>query len=130
MWNPIAFIATAVFFAGLTLAQLRHQRWARRLPALEALAAPAELGGSPATVVRCSVIVAARDEEARLEATVRHLLVQRHVALEVIVVDDRSTDATGDIVRRLASEDSRVRANLGHQNAHEYETKAGNSCRN
>jgi glycosyl transferase family 2 len=110
MWNPIAFIATAVFFAGLTLAQLRHQRWARRLPALEALAAPAGLGGSPTTAVRCSVIVAARDEEARLEATVRHLLVQRHVALEVIVVDDRSTDATGDIVRRLASEDPRVRA--------------------
>ncbi len=60
--------------------------------------------------MRCSVIVAARDEDARLEATVRHLLAQRHVALEVIVVDDRSTDATGDILRRLASEDTRVRA--------------------
>ena len=110
MWITIAFISTAALFIGLTLTTLRHQRWARRLPELEALPAPAELDGLPASAVRCSVIVAARDEEARLEATVRHLLAQQHVALEVIVVDDRSTDATGDILRRLASEEARVRA--------------------
>jgi hypothetical protein len=108
MWITIAFISTAALFVGLTMATLHHQRWARRLPALDALPAPAD--GLPTSAVRCSVIVAARDEEARLEATVRHLLAQRHVTLEVIVVDDRSTDATGDILRRLASEDSRVRA--------------------
>ena len=110
MWITIAFISTAVLFVGLTMATLRHQRWARRLPALEALPAPEVRDGWPASAVRCSVIVAARDEEARLEETIRHLLAQRHVALEVIVVDDRSTDATGDILRQLASEDTRVRA--------------------
>jgi cellulose synthase/poly-beta-1,6-N-acetylglucosamine synthase-like glycosyltransferase len=108
MWTTIAFIGTAALFLGMALAKLHHQRWARRLPALEAL--PAATDGSPGGAVRCSVIVAARDEAARLEATVRHLLAQRLVALEVIVVDDRSTDATGDILRRLASEDTRVRA--------------------
>ena len=101
--HVLAFTITAGLFVGLTLATLRHQRWAQRLPALEPL--------PPSTsAVLCSVIVAARDEEARLEGTVRHLLAQRHVALEVIVVDDRSTDATADILRRLASEDTRVRA--------------------
>ena len=110
MWITILFIVATAFFVGLSLVTLRHQRWARRLPALEALSAPAELDGLPTRAVRCSVIVAARDEAARLEATVRHLLAQRHVALEVIVVDDRSTDATGDILRRLTSEDTRVRA--------------------
>jgi glycosyl transferase family 2 len=110
MWMTIAFISTAAFFVGVTLATLRHQRWARRLPALDALPTPARLGGSPPSVVRCSVIVAARNEDARLEATVCHLLAQQDVALEVIVVDDRSTDATGDILRRLASEDPRVHA--------------------
>ena len=103
MWITIAFIGTAALFAALTTATLRHQRWARRLPAFDVLPAPAG-------AARCSVIVAARDEEARLEGTVRHLLAQRHVELEVIVVDDRSTDATADILRRLASEDTRVRA--------------------
>src|SRR5687768_11277638 len=103
MWITIAFISTAALFAALTAATLRHQRWARRLPALDVLPAPAG-------AARCSVIVAARDEEARLEETVRHLLAQRHVELDVIVVDDRSTGATADILGRLASEDMRVRA--------------------
>jgi hypothetical protein len=108
MWITIAFISTAAVFVGLTMATLHHQRWGRRLPSFEALPAPAD--GSPAIAVRCSVIVAARDEAARLEATLRHLLAQQQVALEVIVVDDRSTDATGDILRRLVAEDARVRA--------------------
>ena len=108
MWITIAFFSTVALFVGLTTATLHHQRWARRLPVLEAL--PASANGLPTRPVQCSVIVAARDEEARLEGTVRHLLAQRHVALEVIVVDDRSADATGTILQRLAAEDNRVRA--------------------
>ena len=60
------------------------------------------LNGSNTGQVRCSVVVAARDEEARLEETVRHLLAQHGVAVDVIAVDDRSTDRTGEILRRLA----------------------------
>ena len=84
MWTNIAFISTVAAFAGLAMALLYHQRWARRLPALEGFPAPAD--GSPIGIVRCSAIVAARDEAARLEPTIRHLLAQRHVTLEVIVV--------------------------------------------
>jgi glycosyltransferase involved in cell wall biosynthesis len=54
------------------------------------------------------VVIAARDEEARIEGTVRHLLAQRGVEAEFIVVDDRSTDRTGEILRRLAKEDPRL----------------------
>ena len=79
----------------------------RSLPSLAALTAAHEprAGGE----VRCSVVIAARDEAARIEATVRHLLAQTGVEMEVIVVDDRSTDGTGEILRRLAAEDGRVR---------------------
>jgi len=110
MWTTIVFSGTAALFLGMTVAALVHQRWARRLPSLGAFAATRGLDGPHAGLVRCSVVVAARDEEARLEDTVRHLLAQRGVAVDVIVVDDRSTDRTGDILRRLASEDARVQA--------------------
>jgi hypothetical protein len=106
----IVFSGTAALFLAMTVAVLVHQRWARRLPALAALRATRGLDFASPGPVTCSVVVAARDEQTRLEGTVRHLLAQEDVAVEVIVVDDRSTDRTGDILRRLASEDARVRA--------------------
>src|SRR4051794_11548695 len=55
-----------------------------------------------------TVVVAARDEEARIEATVRGLLAQEGVDLRVVVVDDRSADRTGDILRTVAATDQRL----------------------
>jgi glycosyltransferase involved in cell wall biosynthesis len=55
------------------------------------------------------VVLAARNEEARVEKTIRHLLGQTGVTLEVIAVDDRSSDRTGAILAALAVEDSRLR---------------------
>lgn len=63
-------------------------------------------GSTPASV---SVLLPARDEEAHIEAAVRSALANRDVDLEVVVLDDHSTDDTAGIVRRLAREDSRVR---------------------
>jgi hypothetical protein len=56
-----------------------------------------------------SVIVPARNEEATIGACVRALLASTDVELEVIVVDDHSTDRTAEIVRVLAEGDTRVR---------------------
>ena len=55
-----------------------------------------------------TVIVAAKDEEARVELAVRSLLAQDYPGLHVSVVDDRSTDATPAILRRLAALDPRL----------------------
>lgn len=56
-----------------------------------------------------SIIVPARNEERQIETCVRSLLGQRYPDFEVIVVDDRSTDATAEILERLASKNSRLR---------------------
>jgi len=56
-----------------------------------------------------SVVVPAKDEEANIETALETLLAQDYPDLEIIVVDDRSTDATSEIVRRVAGRDGRVR---------------------
>jgi glycosyltransferase involved in cell wall biosynthesis len=110
MWAILIFAGTAALFLAMTLAALWHLRWARRLPALEVLTTAAGSAlSSRENRVSCSVVIAARDEEARIEETVRHLLAQREVEAEIIIVDDRSTDRTGEILRRLAKEDARVK---------------------
>jgi cellulose synthase/poly-beta-1,6-N-acetylglucosamine synthase-like glycosyltransferase len=49
-----------------------------------------------------SVVVAARNEERNIEAALHSMLDLDYPRLEIIVVDDRSEDRTGEIVRRLA----------------------------
>ncbi|CAN5896380.1 hypothetical protein BH23PLA1_BH23PLA1_08120 [soil metagenome] len=57
------------------------------------------------------LIVAAHNEEREIEACVRSLLAQDYPSLRITVVNDQSTDATGAILDRLASE---ARAGGGH----------------
>jgi len=103
----IIFCGVAGLFVFLSLRAWFHQRWVNRLPSREALNASAR--SDEVARVSCSVVIAARDEESRIEQTVIRLLAQQGVELEIIVVDDRSTDKTGEIVRKLAEQDSRVR---------------------
>ena len=67
---------------------------------------PGEIPPEPPVV---SVIVPARNEAHNIERCVRSLLNSRWPSLEVLVVDDRSEDATGTLVRALAEKDARVR---------------------
>ena len=57
-----------------------------------------------------SVVVPACNEEAAIEATVRSLLASRGLPLEVIAVDDRSTDRTGAILDALAAQQAQTTA--------------------
>ncbi|QUW03925.1 glycosyltransferase [Chloracidobacterium validum] len=51
-----------------------------------------------------SVIVAARNEAETIAPALRSLLAQEYPALEIIVVNDRSTDATGSILAQIQRE--------------------------
>src|SRR5262245_47574065 len=64
-----------------------------------------EIAGPPA---KLSVVIPARNEELDIEQALRSVLGQKGVELHVIVVNDHSTDGTADILRRLATEDSRI----------------------
>src|SRR3990172_5473058 len=60
-----------------------------------------------------SVIVPARNEARNIRRCVTALLAQTYPRLEVIVVDDHSTDATPSILEELAAGDARLRAVAG-----------------
>lgn len=53
---------------------------------------------------RVSLLVAARNEESCIERCLRSLLRQAYSNLEILAINDRSTDATGAIMDRLAAE--------------------------
>ncbi len=68
---------------------------------------------------RVSVVIAAHNEEVVLETTVRDLLRLDYPDFELLVMDDRSTDETPAILKRLAEElhDPRFRYHLRDQDA-------------
>ena len=56
-----------------------------------------------------SLIVAAKDEQDNIQACVESLLRQDYPNLQIIAVNDRSEDRTGEILDQLARDDSRLR---------------------
>jgi hypothetical protein len=60
-----------------------------------------------------SVLIPARDEVGGIADAISASLASEGVRAEVVVLDDNSSDGTGEIVRRLAAEDARVRLITG-----------------
>jgi glycosyltransferase involved in cell wall biosynthesis len=77
----------------------------KRVPALRDQHTPV-----PAVWPRLSVLIPACNEAPNLESAVATLLQQDYPDLEIILVDDRSSDGTGEIIERLARENPRIRA--------------------
>ena len=72
--------------------------------------AASEWNRLPASQPGVSIIVPARNEAEHLETALRSLLALDYPSYEIIAVNDRSSDATGEIMRRLAAaSDGRLR---------------------
>jgi len=94
----VAHLCTATALGFATRTSRISRGWLRVAPA-----PPPERARS------LSIVVPARDEERNIERCVRSLLAQRLDDLEVIVVDDRSSDRTPEILASLTHEDERLR---------------------
>jgi chlorobactene glucosyltransferase len=73
---------------------------------------PSEL---PAPAPFISVLVPARNEEKRIRPCLGTLTESNYPHLEILVLDDHSSDGTADLVRKRAQGDSRVRLLTGQE---------------
>lgn len=73
-------------------------------PKFEKLSAP-----GLETWPKLSVIIPACNEEAHIKSAATTVLAQDYPNIEVILINDRSTDSTGPIIESLAAKDTRIR---------------------
>jgi hypothetical protein len=104
-------LSAVLLLAGVAASAYRSVRSVQRLRRVEALRPPARQGEPGASVV---AVIPARNEAAVIDDCLRGLRSQSHGVrpgvdpLRIVAVDDASTDATGEIMRRHAAEDPRV----------------------
>ena len=92
--------ATLIAHVATAIQVYRGVRSIRALRDLPPLAGP---------LPRVSIVIPARNEERNLEEALRSILALDYGNLEIDVVDDRSTDRTGEILDRMAAADPRLR---------------------
>ena len=97
---PFFLISTALFIGGMVIVVWIHNQYH-----LDIIVEPATL---PADAPLISVCIPARDEARNIRACVEAVLRQDYPNFEVIVLDDRSTDETPGILRKLNEESDSV----------------------
>jgi chlorobactene glucosyltransferase len=66
--------------------------------------------GPPAQAPRLSVLVAAKDEQDNIEACLRSMLDQDYPNYQLIAINDRSDDRTGQIIDAVSAENAKLTA--------------------
>ena len=99
---------TMISLAGLASAAVPLLMMLRNLPRFQSLAP--ESDRDDAIPPEISVLIPARDEAGGIEAAITAALASEGVVVEVVVLDDHSTDATPEILARMSAADRRVRS--------------------
>ena len=89
------YISTALFVGGLFIVYWLHNQYHLDIVVKPTL--------PPANAPLISVCVPARNEERNIRACMEAILAQDYPNFEVIVLEDRSTDRTGEILRSLVA---------------------------
>ena len=63
-------------------------------------------------IPKVSVLLAVYNAESYVEVAIRSILTQSFKDIELILIDDGSSDGSPDILRRLAAEDQRIRLSI------------------
>lgn len=95
------YVSTAIFIGGLFIVYWLHNQYH-----LDIVVTPAP---PPPDAPFISVCVPARNEERNIRACVESILAQDYSNFEVIVVDDRSTDTTNEILIDIAARNARLK---------------------
>jgi len=95
------YISTMIFIAGIFIVYWIHSQYR-----LDIVARPAP---PPPEGPLISVCVPARNEERNIRACVEAILAQDYPNFEVIVLEDRSTDATAEILDSMAAQNARLK---------------------
>lgn len=94
------YLSTAVFIGGILIVYWLHNQYH-----LDIVVRPTP---PPRDAPLISVCVPARNEARNIRACMESILQQDYPNFEVIVVDDRSTDGTSEILRQLLLESDRL----------------------
>lgn len=104
------FALTAALALGWLYAALLLFYWFRRMPWLQ--------DTEPLPDEDCpmiSLLVAARNEKEKIRGAIETWLALDYPKLEIIIVNDRSTDSTGAIIDELAARDNRIKVIHNHE---------------
>ena len=98
-------LSTAFFLGGILIIYWLHNQYH-----LDIVVEPVP---PPREAPLISVCIPARNEERNIRACVEAVLAQDYPNLEIIVLDDRSTDSTPEILRLLAGQEDRLKTISG-----------------
>ncbi|MBI5841329.1 MAG: glycosyltransferase [Chloroflexi bacterium] len=98
---PYFILSTIFFLLGLAIIYWLHTQYH-----LDIVVEPAP-PPSPAPLI--SICIPARNEESNIGKCVESALAQDYPNFEVIVLDDRSTDLTSEILRQLAAQNDKLK---------------------